>query len=67
MRRFQISRFKTGPQRHAQEIIEAARSSVATVSPAKEIILIGKIETLEHLEKRSGELTRALTGYCEAK
>jgi len=50
-----------------QEIIEAARSSVATVSPAKEIILIGKIETLEHLEKRSGELTRALTGYCEAR
>lgn len=50
-----------------QEIIDAARSSVATVSPAKEIILIGKIETLEHLEKRSGELTRALTGYCEAR
>lgn len=50
-----------------QQIIDAARSSVATVSPAKEIILSGKLETLEHLEKRSGELTRALTGYCEAK
>jgi len=50
----------------AEEIIEAARTSVATVSPAKEIILSGKIETLEHLEKRRDELTRALTQYCES-
>ncbi|MCI0526032.1 MAG: IS110 family transposase, partial [Nitrospira sp.] len=49
-----------------EEIIEAARSSIATVSPAKEIILSGKVETLEHLEKRRDELTKALTRYCES-
>jgi transposase len=49
-----------------EEIIKAARTSVATVSPAKEMILSGKIETLEHLEKRRDELTRALTRYCES-
>jgi transposase len=50
----------------AEEIMEAARSSVATVSPAKEVILLGKIETLEHLEKRGHDLDRVLTRYCES-
>lgn len=49
-----------------EEIVEAARSSVATVSSAKEIILLGKVETLEHLESRRDELSRALTKYCES-
>jgi len=49
-----------------KDLIEVARKSIATVSPAKEIILSGKIETLLHLQKRSDELTKALTKYCEA-
>jgi len=47
-------------------LIEAARTSIATVSPAKELILSGKIETLLHLQKRCDELTHALTKYCES-
>ena len=47
-------------------LIEAARTSIATVSPAKELILSGKIETLVHLQKRRDELTKALTKYCES-
>lgn len=50
----------------AEEIMEAARTSVATVSPAKEVILLGKIETLEHLEKRCHDLDRILTRSCES-
>ena len=50
----------------AAQIVEAARSSVATMSPAKEIILSGKIQTLEHLESRRDELSRALTRCCES-
>jgi len=34
--------------------------------PRKEIILSGKIDTLLHLQKRSDELTKALTKYCES-
>lgn len=49
-----------------KELIEAARTSIATVSPAKELILSGKIETLVHLQKRRDELTKALTKYCES-
>jgi transposase len=49
-----------------KELIEAARTSIATVSPAKELILSGKIETLLHLQKRCDELTKALTKYCES-
>lgn len=49
-----------------EEIIEAARNSVATISPAKEIILVGKVETLQHLERRRDKLTKALTKYCES-
>ena len=50
----------------AKDLIEAARTSIATVSPAKELILSGKIETLVHLQKRRDELTKALTKYCES-
>jgi transposase len=49
-----------------EDIIEAARTSVATMSPAKEIILIGKVETLQHLEKSRDKLSKALTKYCES-
>jgi transposase len=48
------------------EIIKIARESIATVSPGKEIILSGKIETLLHLQKRRDELSKALTKYCES-
>jgi len=48
------------------ELINIARKSIATVSPGKEIILSGKIDTLLHLQKRSDELTKALTKYCES-
>jgi transposase len=49
-----------------KELIEVARKSITTVSPAKELILSGKIETLLHLQKRCDELTKALTKYCES-
>ena len=49
-----------------KDLIEVARKSIATVSPAKELILSGKIETLLHLQKRCDELTKALTKYCES-
>jgi len=48
------------------ELINIARTSIATVSPGKEIILSGKIETLLHLQKRRDEMTKALTKYCES-
>src|SRR4030042_7210197 len=48
------------------ELINIARKSIATVSPGKEIILSGKIDTLLHLQKRRDELTKTLTKYCEA-
>jgi len=48
------------------ELINIARESIATVSPGKEIILSGKIDTLLHLQKRRDELTKAITKYCEA-
>jgi transposase len=50
----------------AADIIQAARSSVATISPAKELILRGKISTLQHIEQRRDELTSALTKYCKS-
>lgn len=50
----------------AEEIIEAANESVASVSPAKEFILKGKLETLEHLEQRKKRISKILTEYCEA-
>jgi transposase len=48
------------------ELINIARKSIATVSPGKEIILSGKIDTLLHLQKRCDELTNTLTKYCES-
>lgn len=50
----------------AQDIIKAAQSSVGVVSPAKEIIVQGKISTLLHLEERLEELTKLLTDLCKA-
>jgi transposase len=49
---------------NADDIITAAKKSVATVSPAKELILKGKVSTFQHLVKRRDELTKALTEYC---
>lgn len=49
-----------------EDIIKAARSSVATLSPAKELILPGKISTLQHLQQRRDELTKALTDVCKS-
>jgi transposase len=50
----------------AEEIVKAAQSSVATVSPAKEIILRGKIATLLHLQERLAEVTKLLTELCQS-
>lgn len=50
----------------AAELIQAAQSSVATVSPAKELILRGKVATLKHLYEQRHELTKALAEYCKA-
>jgi transposase len=49
----------------AQDIIKAARSSVAVVSPAKEIIVQGKIATLLHLQERLDEMTKLLMDLCK--
>jgi transposase len=49
----------------AEDIINAARNSVATVSPAKEIIVRGKIATLLHLQERLAEVTKLLTDLCQ--
>ena len=50
----------------AEDIVQAAQSSVAVVSPAKEIIVQGKIATLLHLQERLEELTKLLTDLCKA-
>ncbi|MDH4264311.1 MAG: IS110 family transposase [Deltaproteobacteria bacterium] len=50
----------------AEDILRAAQSSVATASPAKEIILRGKIATLLHLQERMEEMTKLLTDLCKA-
>ena len=50
----------------AEEIVKAAQSSVGTVSPAKEIILRGKIATLLHLQERLAEVTKLLTELCQS-
>jgi transposase len=49
----------------AEDILQAAKNSIATVSPAKEIILRGKIATLMHLQERLDELTKLLTDLCK--
>lgn len=50
----------------AQEIIKAAKSSVGVISPAKEIILQGKVSTLVHLQERLEQMTRLMRETCEA-
>jgi transposase len=50
----------------AKDILQAAKTSIATVSPAKEIILRGKIATLMYLQERLDELTKLLTDLCKA-
>jgi transposase len=49
-----------------EDILRAAHSSIATVSPAKEVILQGKIATLLHLQERLEELTKLLIDLCKA-
>jgi len=49
-----------------EDILRAAHRSIATVSPAKEVILQGKIATLVHLQERLEELTKLLTEACKA-
>jgi len=49
-----------------EDILRAAHSSIAMVSPAKEVILQGKIATLVHLQERLAELTKLLTDFCKA-
>jgi transposase len=53
------------PSFSAEDILQAARNSIATASPAKEIILQGKIATLLHLQERLEEMTRLLTELCQ--
>jgi transposase len=48
-----------------EDILRAAHRSIATVSPAKEVILQGKIATLLHLQERLEELTKLLTDLCK--
>ncbi len=50
----------------AEDLIRAAKQSVATISPAKELILQGKVRTLQHLQERYEGLTKILTEYCKA-
>ena len=49
-----------------EDIVGAAHRSMAIVSPAKEVILQGKIATLVHLQERLEELTEVLTDFCES-
>jgi transposase len=50
----------------AEDMLRAAKTSIATVSPGKEIILQGKIATLVHLQGRLEEITKLLTDLCKA-
>jgi transposase len=49
-----------------EDILRAAHRSIAMVSPAKEVILQGKIATLLHLQERLDELTKLVTEVCKA-
>jgi len=53
------------PSFTTEDIMRAARSSIATDSPAKEIILQGKIATLLHLQERLDGMTLLLTDLCQ--
>jgi transposase len=48
-----------------EKIRDAALNSVASINPAKEIILPGKIETLVHLQHRLDELTTLMIRLCK--
>lgn len=50
----------------AADLIKAAQNSVATISPAKELILRGKISTLRHLDEQRQELNKALAEACKS-
>ena len=50
----------------AEDIMKAAQRSVATVSPEKEIIVRGKIATLQHLQEMLAEVTKSLTDLCQS-
>ena len=50
----------------AEEIIDAAKISVASISPAKALILQGKLNILEHLEERKKGISKVLTECREA-
>jgi transposase len=50
----------------AEDLIRAAKKSVATISPAREFILQGKVRTHQHLQERYAELTKILTEYCKS-
>ncbi len=54
------------PPVSAEQIMEAARSSVASISLAKELIVPGKIATLLHLQQRLTEMTELLENICKA-
>jgi len=49
-----------------EQIREAALNSVASISPAKEMMLTGKIETLIYLQQRLDELTTLMIRLCKA-
>lgn len=67
-----IAKLFKGPRRGnkltytAEDIYGAAKTSVGTVSPGKEIILRGKVATLLHLQERLEEITRLLTELCQS-
>ena len=48
-----------------EKIREAASNSVASISPAKELLLPGKIETLLFLQQRLDELTTLMVRLCK--
>jgi transposase len=50
----------------AEDIIRSAKKSVGIVSPAKEIILQGKVSTLVHLQDRAEQMTKLMTELCKA-
>jgi transposase len=49
-----------------EKIRDAALNSVASPSPAKEMLLPGKVETLLHLQQRLDELTTMMVRLCKA-
>ena len=50
----------------ARDIVTAADKSVGIISPAKEIILQGKVSTLIHLQERADQMTNLMTKLCAA-